>query len=44
MPVAVVADLVGIHRNTAATWAKSTGGTWADYTVQRTSQPPRRLV
>jgi hypothetical protein len=44
MPVAVVADLVGIHRNTAAIWAKSTGGTWADYTVQRNSQPPRRLV
>jgi hypothetical protein len=44
MPAAVVADLVGIHASTAATWAKSTAGTWADYTVQRGSRPPGSLV
>ena len=44
MPATVVADLLGIHPTTAAAWAMTTGGTWADYTAHRVPQPPTPIA
>ncbi len=40
MPAAVVADLLGIHVTTTATWARAVSATWGDYASYRLRSAP----
>ena len=34
LPAAVLADLLGIHPNTAVRWVRAAGGDWTSYAAQ----------
>ena len=38
LPAAVLADLLGMHINTAVRWVKYVGRDWADYIAARTNE------
>ncbi len=38
MPPEILADLLGIHINTAVSWVRSRGGNWKSYAALRSSQ------
>ena len=40
LPPTVIADLLGIHPNTAVKWAKAAGGDWSRYAASRATQTP----
>ncbi len=40
LPAAVLADLLGIHQNTAAKWMHQTGGDWSRYAAQLANPQP----
>lgn len=37
LPTVVLADLLGLRRNTAARWVHAAGGDWASYVGERTT-------
>ena len=40
LPPTVIADLLGIHPNTAVKWTKAAGGDWSRYAASRATQAP----
>ncbi len=40
LPPTVIADLLGIHPNTAVKWAKAAGGDWTRYAASRATRTP----
>lgn len=41
LPPVVLADLLGLHRNTAVGWARAAGGDWTRYAATRATRHPR---
>jgi hypothetical protein len=42
LPPTVLADLLGIHPNTAVKWSKAAGGDWARYAASKSSSQATR--
>ncbi len=39
LPPAVLGDVLGLFRNTAAKWVHAAGGVWTTYVAERTREP-----
>jgi hypothetical protein len=39
VPAPILADLIGLHTNTATRWTRAAGGDWASYAAARARQP-----
>jgi hypothetical protein len=42
LPAAIIADLLGMHVNTAIRWVRYAGRDWADYLAARAAEQDRK--